>query len=214
MNPDSPTAGSPTALRTSPQASPVGTVYARSLLELALEQQQLDAVSQEMHDLGELARQDRDFRRLITNPILGRQQRQDMIQRLFEGRLSDLTYRFLQVLNRKDRLAALPEVATAFAGLVAEHRNELAVQAYVPRELSPDTADRVARGLSASLGKSVTLHQHVDPSLIGGMKLRIGDRLLDASVATQLRNLEQQLVAAGRDRARAQAAAEATPASA
>ena len=211
MNPDSPTPDSPPAPRTSAQTSPVGDVYARSLMELAQQEQQLDSVAQEVAGIGSLVREDHDFRRLIGNPILGRQQREQMLQRLFEGRVSDLTYRFLQVLNRKDRLDALPQITAAFDALLAEHRNELTVLAYVPHRLAPDAADRVAQGLSASLGKSVTLHQHVDPALIGGMKLRIGDRMLDASVATQLRNLEQQLIAAGRDRARAQAAADLDP---
>lgn len=181
----------------------VGRLYANALMELSLEQQQLDTVAQELQDLAGLIDSDDGLRRLIENPILDRTQRSAMLQRLFEGRVSDLLYRFLQTVNRKDRLASLPAIATAFAKLLAAHRNEVEVEAFVASPMDADTAGRVADGLGASLGKKVTLNQHVDPSLIGGLKLRIGDRLLDASVATQLRSIKEQLIAAGREKARA-----------
>ena len=185
----------------------VGRLYASALMELSLEQQQLDTVAQEMKDLGELAASNDDFRRLIENPILDNQQRGGILQRLFEGRLSDLTYKFLQTVNRKDRLSALPAIASAFASLLAEHLNQIEVQAHVAAPMDGGTAGRVADGLGATLGKQVTLTQHVDPALIGVLKLRIGDLRLDASVQSQLLSIEQLLVAAGREKARASALA-------
>ncbi len=183
----------------------VGRLYAQALMELSIEQQQLDAVADELKDLCGLVESDADLRRLITNPILGSGQRAGMLQRLFEGRVSDLLYRFLQTINRKNRLAALPAIGSAFVKLLAAHRNEIEVEAYVASPMDAGTADRVAAGLGSTLGKQVTLTQHVDPSLIGGLKLRIGDRLLDASVQSQLRSIQQQLIAVGREIARAAA---------
>ena len=212
MNPDDPTPSSPaTALRAREQATPVGEVYAESLMELANEQQQLDRVAQEVEELSELLERDDGLVRLIRNPIIGRDQRREMLQRLFEGRVSDLLYRFLQVVNRKDRLNALPSIFAAFSKRVAVHQNRLEVDAYVARPLDEATADRVARGLGESLGKQVTLIQHVDESLIGGLKLRIGDQMLDASVQRQLQRIKQQLITAGREKARGLAAAAGAP---
>ena len=185
----------------------VTRVYARSLLELAEAENQLPTVAEEVEQLRALIADDADLRRLITNPILGRSDRAGMIERLFQGQVSDLTYRFLQVVNAKDRLAVLPGIAEAFGRLVAEQRNEVVVQTFVAQEMDAETKDRVSRDLGEAMGKTVTLEQHVDPSLIGGIKLRLGDRLIDASVAGQLRRMEQQLVKAGRERARAQTAA-------
>lgn len=184
----------------------VGRLYAQALMQLSLEHQQLDAVAGELQSLTAMVESDADLRRLITNPILGSSQRADMLQRLFEGRVSDLLYRFLQTVNRKGRLAALPAIGSAFVALLAEHRNEIEVEAHVAAPMDAGSAGRVADGLGASLGKQVTLTQHVDPSLIGGLKLRIGDRLIDASVQSQLRSIEQQLVAVGREKARATSA--------
>ena len=185
-----------------------GRIYAQALIELAEGQQQLDAVAEEVGDLGALIESDADLRRLIENPILDRAQRRGMIQRLFEGKVSDLLYRFLQIVNQKGRLADLPAITEAFAGFMAERRNEIDVDAYVATPMDGATASRVADGLGASLGKKVTLNQHVDESLIGGLKLRIGDQLVDASVARQLKTIEQQLIAAGREKARAAASAD------
>ncbi|MEM9883583.1 MAG: ATP synthase F1 subunit delta [Planctomycetota bacterium] len=202
MAPDAPTPSDPTT----PDASSGGAVaevYAEALFELSAEKNQLDAIGDEVAQLRRLIHDDADLCRLITHPVLDAAQRAGMLQRLFEGRVSDLLYRFLQTINRKGRLATLPGIAAAFAARLAEHRNELAVEAHVARPLDDATAGRVADGLGAALGKTVTLTQTVDPSLIGGLKLRIGDRLLDATVARQLKNMEQQLIAAGREKARA-----------
>lgn len=186
----------------------VGRVYAQALIELAEGQQQLDGLAEETQGLAELIKSQPDLRRLIENPILDRSQRTEMVQRLFEGKVSDLLYRFLQTVNKKDRLADLPGVAAAFASFMAERRNEIEVQAFVATPMDDTTARRVSDGLGQSLGKQVTLKQHIDESLIGGLKLRIGDQLVDASVARQLKAIEQQLITAGREKARAAVSAD------
>lgn len=184
------------------QIDPVGRIYAEALIELAEQQQQLDAVAEEAADLQSLIDSDADLMRLLSNPIIGRDAKQGIIERAFAGKSSDTLYRFLQVVGRKDRLADLPDILAAVDQMMAERRNELPVTAIVATELDAATADRVAAGIGEATGKNVTLTQDVDPSLLGGIKLRIGDQLIDASVATQLNRIEQQLIAAGREKAR------------
>ncbi|MEM7625155.1 MAG: ATP synthase F1 subunit delta [Planctomycetota bacterium] len=183
----------------------VGRVYAQALVELAETEGQLDAVAEEVADLAALLESDTDLQRLIDNPIIDRGARAGMVERLFEGKVSGLLYKFLRVVNQKDRLAALPGICAAFNTMMAKRRNQLDVDAYVAQPMDGATASRVADGLGSSLGKQVNLVQHVDESLIGGLKLRIGDRMIDASVQSQLQRLEQQLIAAGREKARATA---------
>ena len=203
MEPDQPNPTSPASpLDRETRGDAVSRVYAQSLFELAESQGQLDAIAEEVADLRRLIGEQDELRRLLTNPILDRGQRTGMVQRLFEGNVSDLLYRFIGVVNAKDRLAALPSIAAEFARLVSEHRGEVTVDAFVARPMDEPTRSRVAESLGQSLGKTVTLREHVDESLIGGLKLRIGDRMIDASVASQLRRMEEQLVAAGREKAR------------
>lgn len=184
-----------------------GRVYAQALVELAESEGQLDGVADEVAELSQLIDDNADLRRLIENPILEQSARAGMIERVFEGNVSDLLYRFLHVVNRKDRLASLSGICAALANIVAERRNQLEVNAFVAKPLDQAAAGRVADGIGASLSKEVTLVQHVDESLIGGLKLRIGDQMIDASVQSQLRRIEQQLMAAGREKARAAAKA-------
>lgn len=184
------------------QIDPVSRVYAQALLEMAAEAGQLDEVGEEMAQLSDLLEHSADLQRLIANPVIGRSQRTEMVGRLFKSQLTDLLYRFVQVVNHKGRLAALPGIASAFALLLAEHRGEVTVEAQVAQRMDDATARRVASSLSASLGKKITLQQSVDKSLLGGLRLRIGDQLIDASVLRQLQRMETQLKDAGRERAR------------
>lgn len=184
------------------QTDAVSRVYAEALLGLAKQNNDVDGLTEEVAGLGELLDGNADLRKLIASPVIADAKRRDFIQRTFEGKTSDTLYKFIQVLSRKGRLASLPGVCTAFAGLVAQERGQIDVEAIVAQELDDATAQRVARELGESMNKTVNLQQTVDPSLIGGMRLRIGDRLIDASVATRLKNAAARLAAVGREKAR------------
>ncbi len=184
------------------QTDAVSRVYAEALLGLAKQNNDVDGLAEEVAGLGELLDGNADLRKLIASPVIADAKRRDFIQRTFEGKTSDTLYKFIQVLSRKGRLASLPGVCTAFAGLVAQERGQIDVEAIVAQELDDATAQRVARELGESMNKTVNLQQTVDPSLIGGMRLRIGDRLIDASVATRLKNAAARLAAVGREKAR------------
>lgn len=184
--------------------SQVDRVYARALFEMALAhgEQRLDEVADEMDQLAELMRQDPGLRRLLTSHSLSVADRAASLERVFQGRVSDVLYRFLQVLNRKQRIASLAGIAEALAALVHEHRGLVEVDAFVANRLEEKQARQLADRLGQIMNKQVVLHQYVDESLIGGLKLRVGDRLIDGSVATQLRRLQHTLERAGRERAR------------
>jgi F-type H+-transporting ATPase subunit delta len=184
------------------ESTPVSRVYAEALIELAESQGQLDAVAEEAEQLAQLIRDEPGTMRLFAHPTLGREKKQKILHQAFDGKVSDLMFRFLQVVNQKDRLAELPSILSAVQSRMAERRGELKVVVTVAQPLSEDVADRVASGIGSSTGKQVKLEQHVDESLIGGLTVRVGDRLIDASVARQLQKIEQQLITAGRSRAR------------
>ena len=190
-----------------PMITKLDQTYAAALWQLAQEAGEgtaADVVGQ-MRQIGALAQRQPDLVRLVSTRILSTQQRSQIIEQVFKGRVDDLVHRFLQILNRKNRLDHLAGIVVAFARLVDEQRGVVDVNAYVAQRLDDDVAQRVADGIGRSIDKQVQLHQHVDGSLIGGLKLRIGDKLIDGSVASQLRIIGQQIVAAGREKARQQA---------
>ena len=89
-------------------------------------------------------------------------------------------------------------IAAAFEQVYEKHQGIQAVTVYVPSKLDSAEADRIAQGLGAKLNKKVKLQQEVDPELIGGIKIRIGDNVIDGSVQAQLRLIRQDLLQAGR----------------
>jgi len=180
----------------------VEQIYAAALLELADQAGQLDAMRSEMDMLGLLLGDQPDLVKLFASRVLSTAERAGSIERIFAGRVSDLLYRFLQVVNDKGRLIELAGIIEAFAGLVDRRWGIIDVDAHVAVALPTAQAKRVADELSQALGGKVTLHQKVEPHLIGGLKLRVGDRLVDGSVITQLRRMEQRITAEGRARAR------------
>jgi len=180
----------------------VSRVYAQALLELAQAQDQADALAEEAGGLLELLAREPDLDVLLSSRALNSSQRSAVVEQLFKGKVSDVLYRFLQVVNRKDRLGALPGILSAYRVLVSEARGELDVDVFVAESLSDEAGRGVAASIGGAMGKQVQLRQHVDPELIGGLKVRVGDRLIDGSVATQLRIMRRKLVDAGRESAR------------
>ncbi|MEM9021972.1 MAG: ATP synthase F1 subunit delta [Planctomycetota bacterium] len=176
----------------------VGRVYAEALLEFAGEAGEADAVADEAEQLLSIMAEGGDLHQLISNPAIGDQDRKQIIKNTFEGKVSDLLFRFLCVVADKGRLASLSSIFAGYLLAVAEQQGRIEVEAYVAAPLDEATASGVADKIGAHLGKQVTLRQHVDASLIGGLKLKIGDRLIDASVASQLRNMRNKMTAAAR----------------
>jgi F-type H+-transporting ATPase subunit delta len=204
---DQPEPGDATASRRRRRASAAGggaRVYAQALLEMADEKGALDETASEVEQLQELLASQPDLTALMSTPALGAAERRELIERVFKGRVSDTTYKFLQVVNDKGRLAALPGILASFEDLLDQRRGIVEVDAYVAQRLDPAEAEQVARRIGAALRKEVVLHQYVNPDLIGGLVLRVGDQLIDGSVATQLKLMRQRLIEAGRNRARTQ----------
>ncbi|MEM6393174.1 MAG: ATP synthase F1 subunit delta [Planctomycetota bacterium] len=184
------------------QTDSVSRVYAKSLFELADEAGKLDVIAGQVESLGELLGESPELRNLLENPAVSSQTRADTINRVFGGRADDLLVKFLLVLNAKDRLATLPGITAAFGHLMDERSGRLPVEVTFANPPSDAELGRVRDQVSASTGKQAQLTVQIDPDIIGGVRLRIGDQLIDATVAARLRRLQHQLSTAGRQHAR------------
>ncbi len=177
-------------------------VYGQALLSAAEKAHDLDGVAQQMRDLMEVVKAKPQLTGLIESRTLGLAKRKEILQRVFKGRVSDLVYRFLEILAQRGRFGELPNIARAFLLLLDEKHGVVKADAWVAAPLDVAALDDIAQKLSEKLQRKVTLAQHVDEALIGGIKLRIGDEIIDGSVAAHLRRLEEHLVQDARQQAR------------
>lgn len=183
------------------QLDQVATVYARSLFELAIAQGGSDmaaSIGEELGEVCEIARGDAKIREFISSPIVDPARRGESLRRAFAGRVSPVLLDFLLVINRKGRLAELFGIEQAYEGMVAETFGRVEVDVFTTAgRVDAETATVIQEQLRKALGKDPVLHHYADPRMIGGVKLRIGDQLVDGSVAAQLRRMRQALIERG-----------------
>jgi phosphoglycerate kinase len=183
-------------------------IYARSLFELAEKQGGSGAVEtavDELETLLELARADTRFSEFLASRVLPVADRAGSLEKILKGRVSDITLRFLLVLNEKGRLPHLPAIVAALDQLVQETFGRIEVDVYTAAPLSPEDLRMIKGRLQAAMGREPVLHPYLDESIIGGVRIQIGDRLIDGSVVTALRRMRDQLSEAGAARLRAEA---------
>ncbi len=174
--------------------SPTILSYAQSLLELASEQNQAEPIGQEIGQLAEVIEQNPTFAAYLADPGIGQEDRANVLKHTFSGKVSPLMWNFIGVLNLKRRLKNLPEIASAYDDLLDEKLGKIEVDVTVAQKLSADQLEQVRQRVSAALKKDAVIHQYVDESIIGGLLLRVQDKLIDASVKSQLHSLREQLL--------------------
>lgn len=171
-------------------------VYAGALFDLAIEaggQERAEKVLGELEDVLELARSDASFGEFLASRVLAKGARGESLRKIFEGKLGDLTLRFLLLLNQKGRLGHLSPIVGALDRRVQEAFGRVEVDVYTAAPISPEQLGGIREKLKNALGKEAIVHPYVDESLIGGMRLQIGDRLIDASVRARLRGLRERM---------------------
>jgi F-type H+-transporting ATPase subunit delta len=165
--------------------------YAGALFELTRELHAMDAVADDLESIGSLLAESADLRRLIRSPVLSREEQGRAIMALGErAGFHQLTRQFLGVLAHKRRLFTLPDVMRAFATMLAAERGEVSGEVMSAVPLSEAQVEAVQKQLSEAMGKSVRLAAAVDPNLLGGLIVRVGSRMIDASLRTKLQRLE------------------------
>jgi F-type H+-transporting ATPase subunit delta len=180
------------------QTSPLAVAYARSLLELAEERNQMQQMDDELRGLREVVEANPTFRAFLRDPGVGEQERADTLKRVFGGKLSPLVMNFLGVVNAHGRMGKIEEIARAYDELLDERLGKIEVDVTVAQRLGPDQLEQVRRSVSAALKKDAVVHQYVDESIIGGIVLRVQDRLIDASVRAQLEGMRRRMLGAER----------------
>lgn len=177
--------------------SAIAAVYARAILAIAQESGVQGVVAEQLDELVGLADRSPEFAHFLSATTVDWEARRGSLEKMFRGRLHDLVLDSLQVLNRKQRMGLVGELARQYrlALETAEHRIEIEVT--TPAVLSDSLRTDLVEALRAKTGAEPVLNEHVDDRLIGGIVVRIGDKKMDYSVATQLRGLRRALLVRG-----------------
>jgi F-type H+-transporting ATPase subunit delta len=165
--------------------------YALALFELARDGDVLDVVAADLGGLESLLDESADLRRVIRSPVISREDQGPALGAVGKrAGFAELTTKFLGLLAEHRRLFALPEMIKAYGAMLAEHKGEVGAELVSAVPLSKDQVAKVRDQLSGTIGKQITLSARVDPGLLGGLVVRVGSRMLDASLRTKLRQLE------------------------
>ena len=173
-------------------SNPVARRYALALYLEAQEKGVADRIDEDMAALGDTLSGSPELGSLFRSPVIPRPKKEAVLNRLFEGKVDDLTIRFIRLLVEKERAELLPAAVAAYAALKDERLG--VVEAYVrtAKPLGFDEAESLRKALEARSGKKVRMKMDVEPSLVGGLVVRMGDKVFDRSVRHQLQVLSAQ----------------------
>lgn len=167
--------------------------YAKSLMDLALEQNIIEPVVQDMKLLQETTRNSAELSQLLRSPIVKADKKNAILQAIFGSRLNKLSQAFVKLLTDKGREGALPEIAASFIEQYKEMKRIRTAKLITAAPANDALRQAVKAKAEAALpGYTVELEEKVDPSIIGGFILEMGDRSVDASVRRDLGEVRKQ----------------------
>ena len=169
----------------------VGARYAQALFELAEAAGALPAVEADLTGLEAARQESGELRRFLASPTFTAEQKGKALAAIaVKGKAHPLTRKFLGLLSANGRASALPAVVAAFRRLAAEKRGAVAAEVVTALPLTSAQAKAVATALRTALGKDPEITTRVDPAILGGLKVRVGSRLFDASLKSKLDSLK------------------------
>lgn len=175
------------------QDSPVSGVarrYASALFDLAKEENAVDAVERDLDAFQALVDESTDLRRLVASPVFSAEDQVAGITAvLSRAGIGGLAFNFLRLVAKNHRLFAAPGMVRSFRVLASEHRGETLAEVTSAEPLSDTHSTALSAALGEATGLTVRLKKSVDPSLIGGLVVKLGSRMIDTSLKTKLNSL-------------------------
>ena len=169
--------------------------YAKSLIDLSLEQNQLEQTYKDMLFLQALLKSSKELNTLLKSPIVTPDKKQAILDTVTKDRLSVITASFNRLLIRKGREANLPEIVEAFIGQYKDYKNIHVVKLTTAAPISDELRDSLVAKLKAEGNiQNIELTTEVDPDIIGGFVLQMGDKLIDSSISYDLNAIKKQFM--------------------
>jgi len=171
----------------------LATRYAKSMIDLAIEKGELEKVFADMQWLQQVCKQSKDFTAVLRSPVIKPDKKQKAVASIIEGKVSLITSAFIRLLIAKGRESVLPEITTAFTNQYKKHKNIYTVKLTTASALNEELKNAIVAQIKKTTAmQNIELETKVDPDLIGGFVLQTGDKLVDASVAYDLKQIAKQ----------------------
>jgi F-type H+-transporting ATPase subunit delta len=171
----------------------IAQVYARSLFEVAIEQDKLDVVREQLAEFTDALSESHELQMFFFSPYFSTDEKQDGLRRTVTD-ADESFLNFLSLLLENHRMPVIFRVRREYDRLWRETNQLLAVQITSAVELDPSVAERVGGEIGRQTGRTVELTSAVDPEILGGIVVRVGNSIIDASIRTRLDNLRKQVV--------------------
>ncbi|RZF58179.1 F0F1 ATP synthase subunit delta [Sphingobacterium corticibacterium] len=175
----------------------VASRYAKSLLDLAEEQGQLDAVKGDIEGVVSVLKSNTELLAILKNPIIKGDKKRNILAAIFEGNLNPIILSFFYILVNKGRAAILLDIAQEFVREYNETKGIVKASVTSATALSEANLADLQKIITEEIKAEVILKNTIDPALIGGFVVRVGDRQIDASIAGKLNKLEKHFAAQG-----------------
>ena len=181
-----------------PSVSGVSGRYATALFELARDEKSIDAVKADLERFDAMLADSADLKRLVRSPVFSSETQAKALSAVLDkAGISGISANFLKVLTANRRLFAVDQVIRTFRALVAKFKGEATADVTVAEQLSDKTLDALKTALKSITGKDVSLNVNVDPSIIGGLVVKLGSRMVDSSLRTKLNSIKHAMKEAG-----------------
>jgi ATP synthase F1 delta subunit len=173
----------------------IATVYARSLFEVASERDTLDSVREQVGQFADALQESHDLQVFFFSPYFSTEEKKEQLGNLLEGADEAVT-NFLELLVEKHRMPAVFRIRRELDSLWADANQLLPVTITSAVELDSSTVEGIGKAIGEQTGRKVELTSHVDPDVLGGIVLRVGNSILDASIRNRLEQLRRQVAKA------------------
>ena len=179
-------------------SSGIANRYATAVFQLAYDAKKVKALEPDLDALESAVADSDDFRDLITSPLYSRDQQSAAVAAIAKKmKLGATMANTLGLLAEKRRLFVLPQLLSALREMIAEHRGEVIADVTAAKALTKAQQDKLAKTLKAKVGKDVNINMAVDESLIGGLVVKVGSKMIDTSIRSKLNALQNTMKEVG-----------------
>ena len=171
----------------------VASRYAEALFQVGEETDSTDKLYGELKAVVDIVKENKDFSNILRSPLVSKEEKKDLITKVFDGKLSQNMINFLKILADKDRLALLADIEKDFKVLLNEKNNILEGIVITAVPMKEEEVKELQTKLSAKYNKTVVLENEVDKSVLGGVLVRLGNEEIDGTVKNRLDKMKEQL---------------------